>query len=149
MSAILRFAPWLALLGLSWFGGCQMAKNEQQDAEIKRLYKQADRLMDQANQRDTVYRTDTVRLTRTRLVTDSVLLVDTLIHRDTVRVLVERERLACDAALETCEARVAYRDSIIANLDSVTKAQQRRGGNWKTKLGWLLAGAAAGVLIPR
>jgi hypothetical protein len=149
-AALFRFAPWLALIGVAWAGGCQYAENRALAGQVGRLEDVRDSLAAVARGRDTVYRADTVRLTRTRTVTDSVLRVDTLVHRDTVVRLVERERAACDAVIATCEARVADRDRQIVNLDSLLRLEKRRGGSpWKTKLGWLLAGAAAGVLIPR
>jgi hypothetical protein len=77
---------------------------------------------------DTAYVSDTVTLTRTRTRTDSVLVqrTDTLMRVDSVRVLVEAERQACDAVIVTCEVRVAVRDSQIAVLDSaLTEARKR------------------------
>lgn len=83
-------------------------------------------------QRDTVYHAtvDTLRVVRVR--TDSVFrrdtlrFTDTLVHVDTVRQLVERERLACDAVILSCEARVAARDSIIAVQAEVIAAERSR-----------------------
>jgi hypothetical protein len=51
--------------------------------------------------------------------------MDTVIHRDTVRVLVEAEREACNAVVITCEARVANRDARIAVLDSALTEARR------------------------
>jgi hypothetical protein len=120
----------------------------QYTAEIKRLEQIRDSLAAVARGRDTLYvaQVDTLRILRTR--TDSIVLVDTLIHRDTVVRIIARERDACDAVIATCEARVADRDRQIANLDSLLKTEKKRGGaDWKTKLGLILGGAAAGVLI--
>ena len=72
-----------------------------------------------ARHTDTVYVRDTLTLTRTRRVTDSLLITDTVIRADTVRMLVERERLACDAVIRTCEQRVAQRDTVIWTQDSI------------------------------
>lgn len=80
---------------------------------------------------DSVYVTRRDTLRDIRRVTDSVIRVDTLIHRDTVRVLVERERNACDAVISACEARVRAREALL---------EQRRPG-------WLhLYGEAGGGL---
>jgi hypothetical protein len=54
-----------------------------------------------------------------------VSIMDTVIHRDTVRVLVEAEREACNAVVITCEARVANRDARIAVLDSALTEARR------------------------
>ena len=148
---MIRALPWLLLLAVAWFGGCQYAKNREADARVAALEKRNADLEDRADQVDTVkvYQTDTLRLVRRR--TDSVYLTitDTLIHRDTVVRIVERERAACDAVLATCEVQVALRDSIIANRDSVIGIERKRRPDWKSKLGWLLVGAAARSLIPR
>lgn len=117
--------PALALLvaaavgGLWAYGAYQRsvgelrATIESRDAAIKRLQAR------QARQ-DTVYvaRVDTLRLARrmTDHRLDTLRLTDTLIHRDTVIQLVERERLACDAVISSCEVRVAIRDSLIDSL---------------------------------
>jgi hypothetical protein len=147
---LLKIAPWLALIAVAWFGGAQYARNRALAGELDRLAGVRDSLEAVARGRDTLYvvQRDTLRIVRTR--TDSIVLVDTLIHRDTVVRLIERERDACDAVIATCEARVADRDRQIANLDSLLKIQKKKsGGDWKTKLGLLLGGAAAGVLIAK
>jgi hypothetical protein len=76
-----------------------------------------------------------------------VILRDTLIHRDTVIQIVEREREACDAVIATCEQRVADRDRQIVNLDSLLALERRKHPDWKTKIGWLLVGAAVGAAV--
>ena len=144
----MKYVPWLLLLAVAWFGGCQYQKNREADAKIARLEDTRDSLAAVARGRDTLYLRDTVRLTKVRTVTDSILRVDTLIHRDTVVRLVMSERAACDAAIATCEARVADRDRQIVNLDSLLRIERKRGPDWKSKLGWLLAGAAVGALVP-
>jgi hypothetical protein len=147
---LLRIAPWLLLIGVAYFAGCQMAENRMLEDGIRRLADARDSLEGVARGRDTLYvvQRDTLRLVRTR--TDSIVLTDTLIHRDTVVKIVASERQACDNVIATCEARVADRDRQIANLDSLLKTQQKRhAGDWKTKLGLLLGGAAAGVLIAK
>lgn len=84
-------------------------------------------MRDSSNSRQIRYVRDTIRLTAVRRRTDTVLVTyrDTLIHRDTVRVLVERERAACDLALRTCELRVAAADSA-ASLERVRADLYRR-----------------------
>jgi hypothetical protein len=151
---LLKIAPWLALIAVAWFGGAQYARNRALAGEVHRLEGVRDSLANVARGRDTLYlaQVDTLRLVRTK--TDSIvatiITTDTVIHRDTVVQLIARERDACDAVIATCEARVADRDRQIANLDSLLKTQQKRhGGDWKTKLGLLLGGAAAGVLIAK
>jgi hypothetical protein len=149
-AALLKIAPWLLLIGVAWFGGCQYAQGRALAGELHRLEQVRDSLANVARGRDTLYLTqvDTLRLVRTR--TDSIVLTDTLIRRDTVLRILARERDACDAVIATCEQRVADRDRQIANLDSLLKIQKKRyGGDWKTKLGLLLGGAAAGVLITK
>jgi hypothetical protein len=147
---LLKVAPWLLLIGVAWFGGCQYAQGRALAGEVHRLENVRDSLAAVARGRDTLYLTqvDTLRLVRTR--TDSIVLTDTLIRRDTVLRILARERDACDAVIATCEARVADRDRQIANLDSLLKIEgKKHGGDWKTKLGLLLGGAAAGVLIAK
>jgi hypothetical protein len=147
---LLKIAPWLLLIGVAWFGGCQYAQGRALAGELRRLGRVRDSLANVARGRDTLYLTqvDTLRLVRTR--TDSIVLTDTLIRRDTVLRILARERDACDAVMATCEARVADRDRQIANLDSLLGIQKKRNrGDWKTKLGLLLGGAAAGVLIAK
>jgi hypothetical protein len=149
-AALLKIAPWLLLIGVAWFGGCQYAQGRALAGELHRLERVRDSLANVARGRDTLYLTqvDTLRLVRTR--TDSIVFTDTLIRRDTVLRILARERDACDAVIATCEQRVADRDRQIANLDSLLKIQKKRyGGDWKTKLGLLLGGAAAGVLITK
>jgi hypothetical protein len=156
MSLLVRAIPWVVLIGLAYFAGCHYAQDRTLKAGIEVLADRVDSLKGEAGKVDTVYRTDTLNLTRVRRVTDSVLLTDSLFLRDTVYLrprvmgLVESERAACTDALRTCEQRVAQRDTIIAGLDSIVKLQKKRqGSDWKTKMGYLLGGAAIGVLIPR
>ena len=117
-------------------------------AEIRRLEVVRDSLALVAQVTDTVYDVDTIYLTRTRTQTDSILTTQVVWVRDEVVEIIDQERAACDAVILTCEERVADRDKQILNLDSLL-TEERKGTDWKTKLGWLLAGAAAGSLIPR
>jgi hypothetical protein len=149
-SLLVRAIPWLVLIGLAYAAGCHYNQDRTLKSAINVLADRVDSLKGEAGRLDTVYHTDTVQLTRVRTRTDSLLLTDTVYTRDTVVRIVERERQACDAVIATCEQRVAQRDTIIAGLDSIVKLQKKRtGSDWKTKLGYLLGGVAAGALIPR
>ena len=147
-----RALPWLLLLAVAWFGGCQYQKNRELGADVHRLEERLAGFHDQVAVVDTAYVTDTVTLTRwrTRLDTMSVdkRITDTVWVKQYVQVA-ESTVVACSGALETCEKRVALRDSMITNLDSLLRIERKRGPDWKSKLGWLLAGAAAGALVPR
>jgi hypothetical protein len=129
-----KHLPWalvLALGGLAFWQNCYDVS----------LVKEGVRL-------DSVYVTDTLRLTRVRRITDSVLKTDTVFRDTTVKRIVADERAICDAKAETCEKRVA-------NL----KAQLKPGwlilygeGNYQPPLygGPLLKGpldARAGVMF--
>jgi len=111
----------LAVGGLFAYG-CYQREIGRREATIKARDAAIASLRARATQRDTVYvRTrDTLRLVRTR--TDSILqrdtlrLTDTLVHVDTLVQIVERERLACDAVISSCEVRVAIRDTLIDSL---------------------------------
>ena len=83
---------------------------------------------------DTLYVTDTLELTRVRREIDTLVIRDTVVHRDTVIKWLAAERRACNAVIETCEKRVAIRDTIIINLK-----RQR----WHDRI----IGAGAGAVI--
>ncbi|HYC31059.1 MAG TPA: hypothetical protein VEB59_02160 [Gemmatimonadales bacterium] len=75
---------------------------------------------------DTVYRRTLDTLIQVRKVTDSLILpadtvrdTVTFVRRDTVRLLVEAERAACDNTLAACERRVEERDQAIDSLRKV------------------------------
>jgi hypothetical protein len=99
---------WLAIAGLLFVSVVKFQESKADGVVIQRIHTT-----------DTVYVRDTVHLTRVRHHTDTILrtLTDTLIHRDTVIQIVERERAACDAVIQTCEARVALRDLRIKELE--------------------------------
>ena len=90
---------------------------------------------------DTVYKTLTKTRVLVKLRTDSLLRTDTLFHVDTVRVLVERERQACDQVISTCEQRVAVRDSIIKVLKKKPSVLSR--------IPWVAAGVLGGVILSK
>lgn len=114
----MKWLPWVLLaLGFLLYGRERQASG--------RLAERLAQLGQHKAQVDTLYRRDTLTLTKVRRVTDSILSTDTLYRVDTVRQLVAAERKACDAAVSSCEQRVAVRDSIITALK---KAQPGRFG---------------------
>lgn len=103
---------------------------------------------------DTVYRNDTVRLVRRVQVWDTVTRVVAALP-DTVRVPVETVRwivaeadstiTACRSVVQTCEQRVAQRDSLNALLSQRLKIEQaRRPAGWKR---WAERAAWAGLVV--
>lgn len=103
---------------------------------------------------DTVYRRDTVRLTRRVQAWDTVTRVVEALP-DTVRVPVEVVRWvvaeadstiqACRSVVQTCEQRVAQRDSLNAILAQRLKIEQaRRPAGWKR---WAERAAWAGLVV--
>lgn len=103
---------------------------------------------------DTVYRNDTVRLTRRVQTWDTVTRVVAALP-DTVRVPVEVVRwvvaeadstiAACRSVVQTCEQRVAQRDSLNAILSQRLKIEQaRRPAGWKR---WAERAAWAGLVV--
>jgi hypothetical protein len=146
--------PWLLLIGVAWFGGCEYQKNRQLGADISALERRNAALENDAGRVDTVYDVDTVDLRgwRTRYDTArhelSINLTDK-VKIEAFALIADSTIKACSKALQTCETRVAYRDSIIGVKDSIIALEKKRGTDWKTKLGWLLVGAAAGSLVPR
>jgi hypothetical protein len=152
---LLKIAPWLLLIGVAYFAGCQMAENRMLEDGIRRLADVRDSLANVARGRDTLYLTQVDTFTKWRTRYDTLLkaLPETLIVPGPVKAILnaaDSTIRACDAVIATCEARVADRDRQIANLDSLLGIQKKRhAGDWKTKLGLLLGGAAAGVLITK
>ena len=103
---------------------------------------------------DTVYRRDTVRLTRRVQAWDTVTRVVEALA-DTVRVPVEVVRWvvaeadstiqACRSVVQTCEQRVAQRDSLNALLSQRLRIEQaRRPAGWKR---WAERAAWAGLVV--
>jgi hypothetical protein len=90
---------------------------------------------------DTVYKTLTKTKLLVRVRTDSLLRTDTLFRDTTVRRIILGERAACDAVIETCEQRVALRDSTI-------KALRKKPSVW-SKLPWVAAGVLGGVILSK
>ena len=138
----------LAVTVIAGLTGFLAWRESRTNATIQRLEARNDSLIAVAGKVDTIYATDTVRLTRTRVLTDSVFttLTDTLVHRDTVVRYILAERQACDKVIATCEDRVAVRDQRILVLDSLIAAERKKGPDWKLILGSLAAGAAVGFV---
>ena len=139
---------------LGYFAGCQQAKNREISRQVIALEQRNAYLEDKVGQVDTVYRTDTLRLTNKLMKYDTARHELKLDLTDKVKieafiVAVDSTVAACKSVIATCETRIAYRDSIIATLDTLIKVERKRTTDWKTKLGYLLAGTAAGILIPR
>jgi hypothetical protein len=114
--------------------GHEREKNGELNGRIAHLVSEKARV-------DTVYTTLTKTQVKIRLVTDSLLRTDTLWRSDTVRLLVAAERNACNAVIETCERRVAVRDSIIGAL-------KKKPSVW-SKVPWVAAGVLGGVILTR
>jgi acetyl-CoA carboxylase carboxyltransferase component len=130
-----KYLPWVLLLAAVVFGyGYHREQVGKREARIAVL-------MSQKAKVDTVYSRDTLTLTKVRRLTDSVLVVDTLVYRDTVKLYLAAERAACDAVVQTCETRVAIRDSIIGVL-------KKKPSVW-SKLPWVAAGVLGGVILSK
>jgi hypothetical protein len=130
--------PWLIVgvlaIALVLGFGNYMHRMGELDGRIAHLTAESKRV-------DTVYRRDTLTLTKVRRRTDSILVTDTLWRSDTVRVLIAAERNACNAAIRTCEQRIAIADSTI-------KALRKKPSVW-SKLPWVAAGVLGGVILSK
>lgn len=119
-----KYLPWLlvvGLLGTLVFGHRHYAERIAQ-------------LEHRKAQVDTVYRDRTLTLTKVRRITDSVIQHDTV-----VRAIIATERQACDAVIQTCEQRVAVRDSLIVELKKKPSVLHY--------VPWVLGGVAVGLLL--
>ena len=117
----MKVIPWVLLgivLALWW------REATSTNAALASLRHTNDSLVAIGRGKDTLYvrQTDTLHLVRVR--TDSLLRTDTIIHTDTVRQIVERERRACDALLQTCEEQKANLRSQIENLHDQIKTMK-------------------------
>jgi hypothetical protein len=101
---MIRYLPWLVIAVL--VGVLVSARNGVTHDREREAIRVADSVY--------VLRVDTLRLVQ--LSTDSFLQTDTVFRREVVEKVVERERLACDAVMADCEARVATRDTLIKSL---------------------------------
>jgi hypothetical protein len=110
---------------------------------------------------DTVYQTDTLRLkqyvTKWRGIAQAVDDVYTKsqkadtspVPRDTVRLLIataDTAIRACLVTVQTCEQRIAIRDSVIATLRAQRPLLQGKGLSLKEKALWGLFGAGIGYI---
>lgn len=121
----MKWLPWVVALCLLLAWGHERQESGKRSERIAQLeHRKA--------QVDTVYTTLTKTRSIVRVKTDSILRTDTLWRSDTVRVLIAAERKACDAVIQTCEQRVAVRDSIIKQL--------KKKPSVFSKLPWLLGG---------
>lgn len=114
----MKYLPWLLLVVVAVLYGRGCAGDAETKAQIATLQHANDSLLAVGRGLDTVYvaRTDTLKVVRHR--TDSILTTDTLWSTDTVRVLVETERRACDLLVATCEEQKQNLRAIIYNRDS-------------------------------
>lgn len=94
--------------------------------QLKELSHERDSLKADRKRIETVYKTDTLRLTKVRRVTDSVLKVDTVIRTDSARVLVAGERQACNAVIKTCEEQKAGLVRENANLAEQLRLEKKK-----------------------
>ncbi len=124
----------LALIAVFW--GWHEGKRAGQLDALLREARAAERpLVDTIRVRDSAFVHDTVRLTLVRHRTDSLVRVDTFVRADTVRLWLSTERAACDTVVSACEARVAARDSLNANLRRQIQLLEHRPGEPGCALG--------------
>lgn len=124
-------SSWI-LVGVMFVAGVLWARDHQKQGEIRQQLKVAERAYDslarEGAKLDTVYvhRVDTLR--RVRVVTDSILARDTLtfVRVDTVKQIVQAERRACDAVVQTCEAQKAILGQQIGNLTDQLRLERRK-----------------------
>jgi hypothetical protein len=126
----LKYLPWV-ILGLALFAGWSWHQRKVGELNGKIAHWQAE-----SKRVDTLYRTRTKTLVQVRRSTDTLKLADT------VWQVIYREREACDAVIQTCEQRVAIRDSTIKALK---KSQPR----WWSAVPWVAAGVLGGVLLSK
>lgn len=103
------WAAWVILIIGFWLWGQERQRSGQYKERIAQLESRKAHV-------DTFYKTVYKTLEKTRRVTDSLIVTDTLTFTDTVTQVIYAERRACNAVIETCEQRVAVRDSIITVL---------------------------------
>jgi hypothetical protein len=102
--------------------------------------------------RDTIYRRDTLYLSRSVTKWRELEHWDTVtvpVPADTVRLIVataDTAIRACLVTVQTCEQRVAIRDSVIATLRAQRPLLQAQRPSIKGRIWWGLAGAAAGYI---
>ena len=159
----MRYIPWLLLLAVAWFGGCQYQKNRELGAKSKELKERIEAretviaaLAKQKARVDTQYVEAKKVYIAAKQGWDSIkVTLGEKVKIDPVVLAGDKAINACGDALRACGATVAARDAllaqkdtVIAQQDSLLDVERKRGPDWKTKLGWLLAGAALRELAP-
>lgn len=130
----MKYFPWLVAMVLLVAYGCERRDSGRQAERIAQLeHRKA--------QVDTVYKTQTKTLVKVRRVTDSILTTDTLFRVDTVRQMIATERKACDQVIQTCEQKVAVRDSLIKEL--------KKKPSIFSKIPWVAAGIIGGAILTK
>jgi hypothetical protein len=124
---MLKYLPWVAIAAIVLFGwSFHERRVGELNGRIASLVRESKRV-------DTLYRRDTLTLTRVRRITDTVEIPAP------IRKLIADERQACDQVIQTCESRVAVRDSIIKVL--------KRKPSVLSHLPWILGGVVGGILL--
>ena len=154
---VAAFAVIVAVLAYAYNAGSEAATLRQRlhasDSLVVALSKRA-------KATDTLYRRDTVRLRVATQHWDTVKAgVDTVtlsVPVETVRYIIataDTTIRACSLVVQTCEQRVAQRDSIILTLKSqrplLTKGADGRMEKVAKKVGWVLLGAGAGYIVAK
>lgn len=130
-----------------------------ENATLATRLKTSDSLVVALSQRqraiDTVYRHDTVRLTQRVAQWRTLTHYDTVtmaVPPDTVRLIVataDSTIQQCVRVAQTCEQRVALRDSIISTLRAQRPILEDRRGSLKAKAVWGVLGLASGYIVGR
>lgn len=160
----LKAAPWALLTVALAFGKCtydgRRRAEGREAVEIQRREQVEDSLARMRTRVDTFYRVDTARLWRTVRRTET--LIDTLRLSDTV-VLTKRESVLvfvadslirqCRYAVQTCEARVRVRDSLLSTLTLDRNYWRGKSDpslltRMTTALKWAAIGYVAGKVTP-
>lgn len=154
---MLAFAFMVAVLAYAYNAGKEAATLRQRlhasDSLVVALSKRA-------KATDTIYRRDTVRL---RIATQHWDTVKAGIDTVTISVPIEVVRTviatadttirACSLVVQTCEQRVAQRDSIILTLKSqrplLIKSADGRVEKVAKKVGWVLLGTGVGYIVAK
>ncbi len=156
----MRIPAWapLVLAGalLLWQRDCSMKAQGALQAEVKAAEQRYAALEERGIVYDTTYVRDTVTLTRWRTQYESVRTQNE--YRDTVWVkqfvlTADSTIKSCSVALETCEHRVALRDSMIGNLKQQLGLEKKRRPGLFAQLGqkaiWLGIGIGVDRILAR
>lgn len=145
-----KVIPWVllvaVLVGGVWYAATTRAHYR---AERAALTQANDSLRAIADQRDTVFTSDTVRLVRWQTRYDTLYqhadIMDTVWVKQFV-VAADSTIKSCTAALTTCEQRVADRDAQIANLNKQIKLE-RKSKPFLVRLGKPVGVFLGGMLV--